>query len=412
MTYQSNWNGYLAIKAQSAKGTAASGSGAAIIPINGGNGLRLAKKAVSSGQVRQDRMTIRGRHGTQGITGAWNSELQLNNFDTILAAVIGASAWTAAPAAITQATGAMSSATISVSGSVVTASGGSFITAGVKVFDTHMWASGVNSADQNRPLNVVAVTANTITYAQTLTTVAGPVSTWSVQAKGHSLINPAAGSIVKPWFTIEEYNADIDQSIVVQDFVFGKIDMTLQPDGMFMFNPSGVGTGQVVAETTGASPYFTTPTISDQIPLSSIDAQLYLSDIGAVPDLTAFSLTMDLGLTAPAVVAADFSPDVPDSPMKINLSMTTLRDSLTRFSDFLNEATLGLSIMATVPGSSPTDFMTFSVPNFTLGSADGSGFTKGGGLMTEVLTVPADLVGKDIRGGAFDPTMIKVQRST
>ena len=47
--YQSNSNAYVAYKAQSALGTAASGSGANIFRIAGGNGIKSSKAAVESG---------------------------------------------------------------------------------------------------------------------------------------------------------------------------------------------------------------------------------------------------------------------------------------------------------------------------------------------------------------------------
>jgi len=407
--YQRNWSGYVAFKVQSAKGTPATGSGATILPITGGNGGQLSKNVIQSKQVRQDGMMLRGRHGTQKTQGDYTGILQLGNFDAILEAVMRGT-WATGASAITQA--AMSSATLSVASNVITFSAGSVITAGARFLDTIVFSSGLAAGDLGKPLDIVGITATSITVAQNITDVAGPVASWSFQPKGHFLINPAAGSLQRRYFTIEEYYADIDQSIVYQDCVWSKFMLGMNPDATIDFNPSWTGTGQVVNEAVGASPYFTTPTMSDQIPLAVIDASFYSSSKGLLPDLSAASITVDLAPNVPAVVGAKFSPDVFDGQMQVSASMTRLRDDLTWASNFLNEDQLSLKLSVNVPGSSPTDFMGFGLPNFTFGGATGSGFKQDAGGMTDSATVPAGLVGIDSRGGAFRSTMVYAQRST
>ena len=51
------------------------------------------------------------------------------------------------------------------------------------------------------------------------------------------------------------------------------------------------------------------------------------------------------------------------------------------------------------------------VPNFTLGGVDKSALSKEAGPRTQSIKVPADLIGKDETGGAFDATMVKLQVS-
>jgi hypothetical protein len=59
--------------------------------------------------------------------------------------------------------------------------------------------------------------------------------------------------------------------------------------------------------------------------------------------------------------------------------------------------------------SEPKDFVSIVVPNFTLGSATRSALNKQGGALTQTISVPAALVGKDSTGTGYDATMIKIQ---
>src|SRR3954468_22693217 len=88
MVYQSNSAGLVAFKAQSGLGAAATGAGASVLRIAGGDGVNLTKAAVESREVRNDGMSTRGRHGTQKTSSAYNSELSLGSHDAILEALM------------------------------------------------------------------------------------------------------------------------------------------------------------------------------------------------------------------------------------------------------------------------------------------------------------------------------------
>jgi len=403
-SWQTSWDAYVAFKAQSGLGVPASGSGASILPLTGGAG-KLTKNVVSSQQVRQDGMSVRGRHGTQKTAGQYPGELQLSNYDSIIEAVMRGT-W-ASNTAITQATSALSSATISVSGSVVTFSGGNVITAGVRFGQVHRWTSGLAAGDLNKPLRVVGATNTTITYAETLTTVAGPVSSYSFHGNGRRLINPAAGSLVKRYFTVEERENTIDESELFTDCMWGKIDIAMQPDGMFTITPYWTGTGAAQVEDTTSSPYFTTPALTSTtaIPMAAIDATLRIGSADEVA-ITAFNLSIDIGLNAPAVAASKISPDIFDGIMKVSGSVTCFRKDLTYFSSFLNESTLSLSVLAQVPGSSPADYLSLCVPYMTLSDAMKSDLKREGGARMQTLNFTDAVIGVDQRGGVYDPSMV------
>ena len=86
MAYQSQWNGYVAFKAQGAKGTLASGGSGQVLRITGGQGGRFGKNTYGSNEVRRDKMRTRGRHGLRRAQGQYTFEVSLDMCDALFEA--------------------------------------------------------------------------------------------------------------------------------------------------------------------------------------------------------------------------------------------------------------------------------------------------------------------------------------
>ena len=404
MSYQTQWNAYIARKVQSALGSQASGTGASILRTAGGTGGRLSKAAVESMEISHDGMSTRGRHGTQKTGATYSAEMSIGSFDDILEAVVRGTY--EASLAITEA--AMTSITTTTS--TIVAAGGSWITEGLRVGDVIRLTGHATAANNDRNLRITGLTATTITVAETLTADAVADSTFTVTRQGQKLINPAAGALVKRYFTLEEHEIDIDGSEVFTDCVWGRLRFQMQPNGLLTVEPTWVGTGQMEAKTAGDAPFFTSPTETTSLPLAVLDASLLLGG-EAVVDLTSFDLTIETQLTAPDVAASKYAPDVFDGQMLVSMNITALRQDLAKVADFLDETVLSLQLLAVENESEPKDFFSLFVPNFTLGSVDKSALSKQGGPRTQTFAIPPALVGRDDTGGAFDPCMVKMQVS-
>lgn len=402
MPYQDNFNTYMAYKVQTALGSPASGSGASILPLTGGVG-NMERTPVNSAVVRRDGMQQRGRHGMARTSGNYPGELSLTNQQPIFEAIMQGTFTTGS--AITQTN--MSSATMSVSGSTITFSAGSLITAGVRVGDTAFFTIGLNAADLGKPLMVVGLTATGMTVHRTLTTVAGPVSAYSFSVKGKKLINPAAGALVKRYFTIEERELGLSGSKLFQDCVWSQMELGFQPNGMFTANPSWIGTG-AMSQVTPAN--FTSPSDPTAgLNLAAIDVSLRLNG-SDVLDMTSFSLTLSNGATAPDVVA-NVAPDVFIGPFQVSGSISLLKKDYSLLTAALNETQIALHVMAQVPNSSPQDFVSFYIGNLSITPPTDSEISRQAGARTQTVNFAQELVGIDDRGGAYDPTMFKCQFS-
>lgn len=401
MAYQTQFEGYVALKAQGAKGSIASGGSAKILPITSGAG-KTSVAAIGSKQIRSDAMTVRGRHGQRGFEATYGGELQLTNFDDAFAGVMRAS-WGSTGSAIT-------TGTIAVSGSTITFSGYNPLTAGVvKVYDIVYFSTGLAVADTNIPLRVTAVTSTTVVVAESLTTVSAGAS-YSMSVKGRKLVNPAGGSLVKTYYTVEEHEAAIDASTVAQDVLHSKISLSMQPDNMMNVSVMLKGTGQTQALSGGSAPYFTSPVETDATPLSVIDATIRFAG-GDVLDLESLSLDIDISVADTKVIGAEYSPDLFPGVIKVSGSITALRSDLSYYSGLLAETSYSLCILAVVPGTSPAQFFNIVVPYFTLAGVDPSDLSREGGPRTQTLSFPDELVGIDVTGSAYDRTKVKFQTS-
>lgn len=406
MAYQTQSNIICAYKVQSGLGSQATGAGGTVLRMAGGAGAQLTKAATESNEVRRDGMRTRGRHGTQKTTGEWAAEHSLGASEPLIEAIMR-DTWAAA-LVITEATAGLTS--ITTGANTIVAAAGSWITAGLRVGDVVLLTGHASAGNNSRNLRLTGVTALTLTVAETLTVNATPDTAFTV-TRPKKLIQFLAGSLTKRYFTIDEYDVDIDLSTVLTDFVWGSMKFSMQPNGLLMFDPGGIGTGQIAALAVGTSPLLTSPTESTATPMSVVDATIRVKNTDVV-DLTSFDLSMGISPMAPDVFGSGgikYAPDVFSGQMGISMNLTALRKDLTYLSDFIAETVYSLHVLAVDNETEPKDFLSIYIPNFTLGGNTRSAPSKQGGPLTETISIPEALVGKDDAGGAFDPTMIKFQ---
>ncbi|BAL77030.1 phage tail tube protein [Bradyrhizobium cosmicum] len=403
MVYQTQSNGLVAYKKQSGLGVAASGSGANQLRISGGNGIKLSKAAVQSTEVRNDGLSVRGRHGTQAIAASYNCEASLGSLDPIIEAVMR-STWDATVFNKTQAD--FTSLTTVADGFVFAS--GSPIAMGFKVGDV-VRATGLPDAANNaKNVRIAALSSTKITTAEALIVNAAPDTTCSIARPGKRLVNPT--QLAKAYFTVEEYEGDIDRSTLAQDFVFGGLKFSMAADGLLMAEASGTGTGQIQALASGSSPYYSSTTAPSDVPFSVVDATIRFGGVDLV-ELTSFDLTVNIQPNAPKTFGSNaqkYSPDVFTGSLLVSMNLTALRKDLARLADFIAETPYSLHILAVDNMSEPKDFLSIVVPNFTLGSVDPSAFSKQGGPRTETIQIPAALVGVDTSTGGNN-SMISFQ---
>src|SRR5258708_22139076 len=83
-----------------------------------------------------------------------------------------------------------------------------------------------------------ALSATTITVAETLTINGTADTTATLKRRGRKVIMPAAGSLVNRYFTIEEHESDISGSRLFKDCFWKSMKFQMAPNVLIMFCPS------------------------------------------------------------------------------------------------------------------------------------------------------------------------------
>ena len=393
MAYQTNRNLFVASKLEATFGTLPGASGADIFRANSG-AVSLSKEPIRSGENRRDGMTTRGRHGSRSVAGSYVGDLSVGTFDKWIEAVLRGTFDT--PLALTALSVAADSAA-----KTFTRSAGSWITDGVRIGDVVRFGAFTagGAPNNSRNFTVVALTATVLTVAETPATIAQQTAITLARSK------KVIQGTTRRSFTIEEHELDIDGSEVFTGCRIGSMQLQMQPNGMATLTFGIVGQDMQVM--TGAqAPYFTAPVATVTLGLTAVEALIRL---GSTPvlDITGIDLTVNLNAAGQPVVGSNITPDVFDNLATIEGSITALRQDVSRVQNFLNEDQLSLSLVFAENTAQPAPFCAFSLCNFTFSSATKSELGSDG-PRTQTLNL---LVGKDERGGAYDPTMISFQSS-
>lgn len=396
MVYQTGRQVSVTFAEETTYGTLATATDGKVFRPNTGN-LTLSKELINSNENRRDGMMSRGRHGSRSVTGQYTGDLSVGSYDEWVEAVFRGTFDTAL--SIDESTAAMSTATLSVASNVITASAGSFITAGVRVGDVIRLTAGFAAGNMNRNLRVTAVTATTVTVADDIEDEAGPLSTYTIERPRKVLQGTTARS-----FTVEEREIDIDSSEVFTGVRVGQFQIALQPNNMATVTFNLVGQDGQLME--GAdSPYFTDPTETTTIGLTAVEAKIRLGTEDVL-DVSSVDLSVNLNAAGNPVVGSNLTPDVFTNLANVTGSVTALKSDATRMQQFLDEDELSLHMLFEDPDGD--GFVSVFVGNLTLGSATKSDLGSDGAR-----TASFDLVvGKDVRGGAYDATAIKFQTSS
>lgn len=397
MAYQTGRQIEVAFAAESVYGQLPGANGAKVFRPNTGN-LTLGIEPIRSNENRRDGMTTRGRHGTRSVTGQYSGDLSVGSYDDLIEAVFRG---TFSPAlTIDESAAAMTSATLAVAANTITASGGSWITAGLRVGDVIRLTDGFVAGNKDRNLRITGLTATVITVAETLTVEAGPLATFEI-VRPKKVIQ----GVTNRSFSFEEREIDIDNSEVFKGVRVGQMQIQMQPNGQCILTFGLVG--QDMEQKTGAdSPYFTDPVETVSIGLTAVEAKVRLGADDVI-DVSSIDLTLNLNAAGHPVVGSNLTPDVFTNLANIEGSITALKADATRVTQYLDEVELSLHLLFEEQETGATDFCAFHVPNMTLASATKSELGQDG-ARTQSFAI---LCGKDMRGGAYDPTMISFQTS-
>jgi len=394
-------NKQVAIKKQTALGTAASGSGGQILRREQSTNT-LKKDTYANNEIASHQQSTGKTHGLRSVDTALNGVLSAGTYSTVIASVLRDDF-----TATTSLTG-LALAVGGVLGAYTLTGTGLLVSGGFKIGDIIRItvATGLNADCLNKNLLITNITNTVITVktlnGSTMTTGSGTACTLALPGK--KSVVPITGH-TKDYWTVEDWQSDISQSEVFSDVMFGKLDIGLPSTGNATFSVSGVGLNR----TTGATRILTTPTgETTSNPLAAINGILIVNG-AAVTNITGVTLSID-GKAAGmgAVVGANVAPDIQRGTIEVSGSFTALYQDATLSTLFDNATQVNLVAIIEDNSTASSDFVSFSMSNITL---DGDGKDDGDKAIVRTYPFTARI---NMAGGialANDQTIISVQDS-
>ena len=400
MTWQTGSNLDVRLKVQTALGSAATGaSGESLRVVKGSPGMRFLNALIESNELRSDGMTIRGRHGSGRAEGSYNCEVSLDSFDTPFEAVTRGT-WAAEATRTYDNSAGLTSLEVTGTGEI-TQVGTTTLIGAVYQGDRIKLAGMSNAANNDVWCRVTNVTATIITVAGAPLTVqiADIACTLTVARKLVSADPPT-----ERYFTVEQYNTDIDLSEYFTDVKFTGMRFQKRPDSPILvtFTLVGLDGGPLA---TGSSPTLTDPTEFTTRPLVMADGVVRIGGTDYT-GVTGFDLSIDNRATVPEVLAAN-APDVFSGNQRVSGSFTTLITDFDHFTAAKAETQQDIDIQMNEPDTAnPVDFLGLYLGDVVLDSHDAPLGEDGPRIATVNFRA-----GKDEGGSDRDATIVKLTTS-
>ena len=366
MTIASQIKRKVFIGKQSALGTiAGTGDGKTYNYRDGGISGGLTKEAFESNTIRTDQQRPNATHGTRSVVKTIDQELQVGGHTALLE---GALRNTFSAAATT---GALTTIGINGSTRTISRASGSFITDGFKVGDIVRATGFAASANNNKNYRLATVAALSMTYVAdswigTVTTESAG-ATVTVAAQGKKLSIPTTGH-TNDYFTIEEWNDDIEQSERDTDCKVSSMAISIPANGNATINFGFLGRNAAY----DTAQYFVSPTAApDGDIVAGATGLLSYNGVDSVV-LTSVNVNLDAGAEVKAVVGSNLSPDVFINSAVISGSMAALYENATILGDFDDEVEAPLFIYLFADSTASSDFIIIKLPNIKINSAEKS----------------------------------------
>ncbi len=385
----------LAIKAQSAFGTPAAGSGATGIEVAASQGMALQIASIESAMVQRSRMRKRPRQGTRTANASYETELQVSNLDPVIEGVLGGT-WTAGDAYDETDWGGL---TITGTGTTLTFAGGTLLVDGIVAGMMARLAGMSVAANDNKWFPVLNVTAGVIT------TVAGILADNASDAGWDIEFAPSvytATPYVNRYFTIEAYMpAPIDRSKIGTDMRLNNFNLNSQPDSPLKI---GFGFGGRALELLDEadSPNFSSPTFVDGPSLVLLDGGIYINGVKRT-NITGFQVGLQAPVSSTPVIGSTTPPDVNLGQFTLSGNFTGVVENGTDWDAMTDEDQISVLLHCREQGDATSDFVSFYMGNMSFGGWA----TPEGGEGAVIQTIPL-YGGEDERGAGFAPTAVLV----
>ena len=355
-----------AYKVQTAKGTAASGSGGQILRRDSIT-LTGTKDKYSSNEILSTQQGTGATHGTGGANGQISGEISAGTYADWMRWVLRKD-W-AAISAISSLT-----LTIAASGSnwTVTRSAGDFLSGGIKVGHViRLTGANLDAANVGKNLVVLDVTATVLTVNvlnESAMTAESAKAASTVTVQGKQAWTPTSGHENK-YITVEDYSSDVARSQLFKDTKPGAINLNATPNGIVTVQIPLMGLSPPVRS---ASQVLTTPTAETTTSvMSSAKFAVYINKVRQ-PSVTSFALNVNGNISlGEAVLGSSSRSDFQIGRITVDGSFTALFEDDTLAGFFDDEAAREVIVVIAEDATADADAISFALPATKFFSADG-----------------------------------------
>lgn len=404
--YQTSAAVLVAIQEETVRGVKATDSAGSAkqLRIFQSPGIDPERTWIESEENRADGTTAPGRAGSWKPTASYNGPVTVGGaMDDVFRAILR-QAWTAS-SAIT----AVQMTSITTTTTTIVAAGGSWLTQGVRVGDVIRLTGHSSTANNDKNLRVVSVTASTLGVRGTGSTSETPLiadavadASFTVTVLKHLVTGTTPLAITH---TIDQYGTVIDQSMVGVGMRVTGLRISAQPDRPVTYTLTYAGMGVEVLAS-AASPYFTTPTVTTGVFLS-LNGSVLRYNGADVANFTGFDLNFELPSEHVAVGGSDTSPDVFPSRLRVTGSVSMLRSSLANVTLQGAETQFEGHILLEEPGALPRGCYGIFLPRLQVRKANAD---AGGGTGALVETVDLAIMPRDAATG-YDASVVTIASS-
>lgn len=388
-------------KAQSALGTAASGSGAQVLRRVSST-FTLDRDTFESNEIVTHQQSTGASYGGVKVNGSISALLSGGTYEDLFANLLRADF---------AATSAITGLSLTIAGAgpyTITRGSGDFLTGGIKAGDVVRITAGTYTGTA-RDINllVVSLTATVLTVVAlngSALSAQGPVASSTVTVVGKKC-KPPLTSHTNTYFTLEEWYADLEKSETFTDCKVASAEIALPSTGNATANFSLLGLGR----TLGAAQVLTTPTSeTTSSVLTAVNGVVYVNG-ASVGNCTGATLSINGAVAhGSTVIGSNNSPDLDRGRISVSGQITGLFDSTTLQAFYTGESPVSLVLVVTDDETADADFVAF-----TLGRIKIMGDAPDDGEKQIVRTYPfvAELNSAGGTSLAWDQTIITVQDS-
>lgn len=374
MSYQDKSNILVAISRETSEGTAATATGALQLRVVDSPGLKLQRGIVRSQEHRDDGDRSMGRLGNKAVLGSFNCELSAGGaIDSLLEAIMR-STWSAAVT-----TSAASMTSIAIGTNSITAASGSWLTQGVLVgdivtLDTHPTAANNSLRSQVRAVTTLVITVATGSYTTATAVATGNVTRLK---RVTSATTPSKYS-----YTVEQVLQTIDGSEYFTGCALLGCKISLRPNqhATATFTFAGINR---TAVTGGSSPYFTSPSVTTNLPLVADDSVISFNG-SYVTDLTGIDIDIQIAGRGEEVIGSTTTPSIFTNDRLVSVTIMGLRSDFAKLTLFDAETEFELHTTLLELESAPKSCLAFFLPRVKIVGVDAD-LTGGDGAQIESL---------------------------